>query len=282
MDNLTNIIDDLVTHLSTLRELGQRKVQLDPQILKDLAVPVKQVSARRQAVAATPTAAVAARPLEREALTEASLRNAPDLPLAERQQELQLLRQSMNHCFDCALCKNRNAALDGSGKIDSPDIMVIGPAPDQNDKIAGAVFSGAGGKLFDKMIDAIGYSRDSIYITNICKCPAPANGKPTIRQMKSCSHFLESQILCIKPKIILVMDEHAIKGLFHKDMSAARAQGQWANYHGIPVMTTLHPNYVLRFSDDAEGEQTTLKRSVWSALKTVKKQLARYNQANSN
>lgn len=124
-----------------------------------------------------------------------------------------------------------------------------------------------------QMIEAMGYQREQVFLTNICKCRPENDRAPLLDEMQACTAFLEEQIRVIRPKTIVVMGEHAIKGLFLNQSGATTPQGEWTQYHGIPVMPTFHPKYILRFQSDAQGQQRKLKSSVWSALQAVMRQV---------
>jgi DNA polymerase len=119
------------------------------------------------------------------------------------------------------------------------------------------------------MIQAMGYTRDQVYIANICKCRPPNNRTPDPSEMQKCLPFLQEQIQLIRPKTIVLLGATAIKGLLNQS-GVMRLQGQWTKYQGIPVMPTYHPSYVIRFekSPDAEGVRK-VKLQVWHALKQV-------------
>ncbi len=266
MDSLNAIIEDLAEHISILQELGRRSAHIERQVVLDITKPAM----RRKSVATGGTVSGAAAPVEKgEPLSETVLRNASQLQPEERLSAMRELHREMNNCFDCELCKNRDSTLPGEGNLNSPDIMVVGACADEKDKAAGRVFTGEAGALFAKMLASIGYSREDIYVTNVCKCPVPGNRKPLMREMRACRGFLEEQIRIVRPKVILIMGEHAGKGLFYKEPSLLKPQGSWSKFHGIPVMTTFHPNYILRFSDTDDKHQTALKRAVWRALQSV-------------
>ena len=270
LDTLATIVDDLIDHVTVLKELGIRSVELDPRVVRDLTKVAASTARRPAEPAALPPPKQAK---EREPLTEYLLRSVPPLSSEERRTAMRRLQHEMNHCFDCGLCRNRSNAVAGQGRLDSPDVMFIGPAPDRSDDQAGEAFSGEAGELLTKMIEAMGYKREDVFLTNTCKCPAPGDRAPVIGEMAACSRFLEEQVKIVRPKAIVVLGEHANRGLFHNHRTAARPQGTWTNYHGIPVMPTFHPKYILRFSNDAEGQQKDLKRSVWKALTAVMKLL---------
>ena len=266
MDTINNIIDDLTDHVRVLKELGKRTVEMDPQVVRDL-------EKKHESVARTQQTGVQKRksPVEeekREPLSRALLQNTKPLNPAERTKAMLQLQQKAFNCSKCGLCKNRRAPVMGQGNLNSPDVMFIGATPGIQDDESGQAFSGEVGKLLTKMINAMGYKREDVYLTNTCKCRTskPSTQAPTLDEMKECSRFLEEQIKIIRPKTIVVMGEHANRGLFHNQRTASQPQGTWTQFHGIPVMPTFHPGYILRFSKE---HQNKLKRSVWNALTSV-------------
>ena len=263
MDTLTKIIDDLIDHVRVLKETGERTAQVDPQVVRNITAVKKPEATRQQSAAAPVTQR------KREPLSVTVLQSSRPLPPEERKKAMEHLLHEMNHCFDCGLCKNRTTPIVGNGNLNSPDIMFIGPAPDAQDDKSGQAFSGPAGELLTKMVEAMGYKREDVFLTNTCKCRTPNDRAPTMKEMTACSRFLEEQVKIVRPKSIVVLGEHANKGLFHNQRTASQPQGTWTQYHGIPVMPTFHPKYILRFSNDTEGQQKELKRSVWSALKGV-------------
>ena len=266
MDNLSNILDDLVDHITVLKELGHRTVEMDPQIVRDITTAPLVAP---QPVTPAVKAAKRSTPKTHEPLTKSVLQSSPPLPPEERIQALRELEHEMCHCFECSLSKTRRKPLASQGNPNSPDVMFIGPTPDAEDEKRGQTFSGPAGELLTKMIEAMGYKRDDLFLTNICKCRPENDRAPLPKEMQACTHFLENQIKIVRPKTIVILGEHAIKGLFMNQSRSTSPQGAWTQYHGIPVMPTFHPKYILRFQNDAEGQQRQLKSSVWRALKAV-------------
>lgn len=269
MDSYTCIINDLIDHINVLKELGQRTIEIEPQVVRDLTAPiVAAVSPKSAGVAQSK----AQRAEGRERLSKSLLQSTKPLDAEARAQALEEIAGQVRHCTECALCQSRVKALPGQGNPNSPDVMFIGPAPDAEDEQAGETFSGPAGELMTQMITAMGYEREQVFLTNICKCRPENDRAPLLDEMQACTAFLEEQIRIIRPKVIVVMGEQAIKGLFLNQSEAAAPQGRWTQYHGIPVMSTFHPKYILRFQNDAQGQQKRLKISVWSALQAVMRQ----------
>src|SRR5262249_15056214 len=122
--------------------------------------------------------------------------------------------------------------------------------------------------LLDKMIAAMGYHRDDVYVANIVKCRPPENRKPEMEEMETCMPFLTRQLGFVKPKVIVALGATAVQGLGGTSEGIMRLGGKWKLYKGvIPIMPTFHPAYLLR--------QPAAKREVWEDLKQVLKHLGR-------
>lgn len=273
MSAWTEIIDDLVGHIGLMKELGVRTVELDANVLTEWD---RVTSAQAQTVAPT-----SVRPASTSTVTSsrapawqapAATTVAADRVLSreERDTALAEIAVRVSVCEACGLCKQRTHVVPGQGNPVSPDVMFIGEAPGAQEDEQGLAFVGAAGQLLTKMINAMGYAREDIFIGNICKCRPPNNRTPSMEEMQKCLPFLREQIAIIKPKTIVLLGNTAIKGLLESQAGVTRLQGQWTVYSGIPVMPTYHPAYLLRFesSGDAEGLRAA-KMQVWRALKLV-------------
>jgi uracil-DNA glycosylase len=119
----------------------------------------------------------------------------------------------------------------------------------------------------DKMIGAMGYRRDEVYICNIVKCRPPNNRKPAPEEMELCKSHLVQQIDLCRPKCIVALGATAIQGLLGTTEGIMKLRGKWKLYRMIPVMPTFHPAYLLR--------QPEAKREVWEDLKAVMSRLGK-------
>lgn len=280
MSDWTAIIDDVIDHVNLLKELGERSAEVDPSVFRALAAAPKAAGAARPAAAAATPAAVprpepaAARPARPQAPAAAA--GEPPLPPEERRRRLAEIAVRVDACEACPLRQNRTRSVPGQGNPDSPDIMFIGEAPGADEDLQGQAFVGAAGQFLTKMIQAMGYTRDDVFIANICKCRPPNNRTPLPEEMQTCLPFLREQIRVIRPKTIVLLGGTAIKGLLDTQVGVTRMQGQWTKYEGIPVMPTFHPAYILRFESfgDLDGLKTA-KTQVWKALKLVLAQLGK-------
>ena len=271
MSDWTAIIDDVIDHVSLLKELGERTVEIDPTVLRAFAAAAVPASVPRGGAAVQPASSGPA------ARTEAALpafslsaagaaAPAPSdassvLSPEARRSALADIAKRADLCDACPLRQNRTKSVPGQGNPNSPDVMFIGEAPGYDEDQQGLAFVGAAGQLLTKMIAAMGYTRDDIFIANICKCRPPGNRTPLPEEMLKCLPFLREQIRIIRPKVIVLLGGTAIKGMLDTQVGVNRIQGQWTQYEGIPVMPTFHPSYLLRFEP--------AKQDAWRALKLV-------------
>lgn len=174
---------------------------------------------------------------------------------------LHLLRDEVSGCVRCGLHETRTNTVFARGSERS-GICFVGEGPGADEDAQGLPFVGAAGQLLDKMIQAMGFERDDVYICNIVKCRPPENRKPQPAEMAACREFLTEQLELLQPKVIVALGATAVTGLLGLNLGITRLRGQWRLYRGqIPVMPTFHPAYLLR--------QPSAKRQVWDDLKQV-------------
>ena len=163
-------------------------------------------------------------------------------------------------CQLCALAPTRKNVVPGQGAL-KPDVMFIGEGPGADEDEQGLAFVGRAGQLLTKMINAMGYSREQVFIGNIVKCRPPGNRVPTPEEMEGCIPYLKRQIAVIQPKLIVCLGATAARGLVNETMPIGKARGSWREFEGIPVMLTFHPAYLLR--------DPRQKAPCWADLKAV-------------
>jgi uracil-DNA glycosylase len=233
----------------------------------------------RPAVAAPASAAPQPPPVAVPALPPAA-RPSPPAPVAapagpppsavsddERCTRLVLLAEEVRSCTRCGLHERRKQTVFARGNPFA-ELCFVGEGPGADEDAQGQPFVGKAGQLLDKMIAAMGYQRDEVYICNIVKCRPPENRKPEPSEMAECMPYLTSQLALIKPKVIVALGATALQGLTGASGGIIRSRGTWKLYKGtIPVMPTFHPAYLLRTPD--------AKRDVWNDLKAVMKHLGR-------
>ena len=256
MPGLDDILDGLEKELVLERELGVRSLECDRTLLAPPAAAPKGPGTaprpyERAAPSAQPAPAQPAQP-------------APAVPVTG---DLAAIAAQISTCRKCGLYGQRTKTVPGQGNSAQPDFMFIGEAPGQEEDSQGLAFVGAAGKLLTKMIAATGYTRDQIFIANVCKCRPPHNRTPTPEEMAVCMPYLQRQIELVRPRVIILLGRTAMNGLFPETRIR---RGVWYDYHGTPVIATFHPAYLLRF--DSFNDQTGLraaKLEVWGILKSA-------------
>ncbi len=156
--------------------------------------------------------------------------------------------------------KTRQHTVPGQGPL-RPDILFVGEGPGADEDAQGIAFIGRAGQLLTRMITAMGYTRDEVFIGNIVKCRPPGNRVPTPAEMAGCIPYLKRQIAIIRPKLIVCLGATAARGLVQETLPIGKARGQWREFEGIPVMLTFHPAYLLR--------DPSKKAPCWDDLKAV-------------
>ena len=163
-------------------------------------------------------------------------------------------------CQLCALAPTRKNVVPGQGAL-KPEVMFVGEGPGADEDKQGLAFVGRAGQLLTKMINAMGYTREQVFIGNIVKCRPPGNRVPTPEEMEGCIPYLKRQIAVIQPKLIVCLGATAARGLVNETMPIGKARGSWRQFEGIPVMLTFHPAYLLR--------DPRQKSPCWADLKAV-------------
>jgi len=173
---------------------------------------------------------------------------------------LRAITSEIATCHACPLATTRTHTVPGQGAL-QPDILFVGEGPGADEDAQGLAFVGRAGQLLTKMITAMGYTRDRVFIGNIVKCRPPGNRVPTPEEMAGCIPFLKRQIAIIQPKLIVCLGATAAKGLVQESLPIGKARGTWREFEGIPVMLTFHPAYLLR--------DPRKKTEAWADLKAV-------------
>jgi DNA polymerase len=171
------------------------------------------------------------------------------------------VREELGTCTRCKLHPTRKNIVFGVGNPDA-ELVFIGEAPGSNEDIQGEPFVGDAGQLLTRMIEAMGYRREDVYIANILKCRPPGNRNPEPDEIASCEPFLKKQLGALRPRVIVALGKFAAQWLTGRPEAAISAlRGKWFRYEGIPVMPTYHPAYLLRTPSQ--------KRVVWEDLQLV-------------
>ena len=211
-------------------------------------------------------------------LVAASLREA-HAPLTELQPArnkadlLDPIRERVCACTKCAhLACSRTQTVFGVGNPDA-DLMFIGEAPGVDEDRQGEPFVGRAGQLLTRILKAMNFTREDVYIANILKCrpdmPSGSFGNraPTPTEMQTCRPYLVEQINVIEPKVLVALGAVAVEGLLGMRGTMRELRGRWHAYNNIPLMITYHPAYLLRNQAPSE------KRKVWEDMLQVLERL---------
>ncbi len=176
------------------------------------------------------------------------------------------VRRELGECTRCKLCQGRTQIVFGSGNPRAR-LVFVGEAPGAEEDAQGVPFVGKAGQLLTKMIEAMGFSRDEVYICNVVKCRPPDNRNPEPDEIAACEPFLKAQLQAIRPEVIVALGKFAAQTLLRDPTPITRMRGQWRRYEGAPLMPTFHPAYLLR--------QPNEKKVAWSDLQQVMQALGK-------
>ena len=165
-------------------------------------------------------------------------------------------------CRRCKLCSlGRSQIVFGVGNPRAR-LMFVGEAPGEEEDKRGEPFVGRAGQLLTKIVEAIGLSRDQVYIANVIKCRPPGNRNPEPDEVEQCEPFLFRQIDVIKPLVIVPLGKFAAQSLLKTTDPITRLRGRQFDYRGAALIPTFHPAYLLR--------NPSAKREVWEDMKKVR------------
>ena len=186
----------------------------------------------------------------------------------DKEKELTKLKLQINAINDCSLKNTSKKIVLGDGNINSP-IMLVGEAPGIEEDNAGLTFLGEAGDLLKKMLNAINIKKENIYSTYAVNFRPPEDRKPTSKEIKRYSHFLQKQISIIKPKLIILMGSTAMESLTGLNSKISLERGKWKEVivqnTTYNIMITFNPSYLLRTPEN--------KKHSWEDLKKIKQKI---------
>lgn len=174
------------------------------------------------------------------------------------------LTEEITNCSKCRLCAARTYPVPGEGNPHAR-LMFIGEGPGRDEDQTGRPFVGRAGQLLDKMIAAIGLTREEVYIANVVKCRPPQNRAPEMDEVAACMPYLRAQVGLIRPQVIVLLGSSALGAILGPEHRITRERGAWIERKGVFFMPTFHPAALLR--DESK------KRPVWEDLKKVRDKL---------
>ncbi|HET8933754.1 MAG TPA: uracil-DNA glycosylase, partial [Polyangiales bacterium] len=249
---------------ATLLSLAQSaRAQLETELelgLNGLSAPLTARHVPLPRRAPLPPAPVAVPPVAPEPRSI-----APIASPSNRLQILQTLQAEAAQCTRCVLHEKRTKSVFARGTPDA-ELVFVGEGPGRDEDLQGLPFVGAAGQLLDRMIAAMGYGRDDVYICNVVKCRPPENRTPLPEEAQACSRFLIPQLQAVQPKVIVALGRCAAQALGVAEAMGAW-RGRWGAFQGVEVMPTYHPAYLLRSPEQ--------KRTVWADLQLVMARLGK-------
>ena len=252
-ETLNDILVELAETLDVEIQEGRKTAAIAPEVVaaflksKDIAPAVPRLSTDDK----QPSSLLTSQPSSLPASQPSSLKDIAAL---------------IGQCQRCTLCKTRLNVVPGVG-MENPDIMFIGEAPGADEDAQGLPFVGRAGQLLTKMIEATGYTRETVFIANILKCRPPNNRPPLPDEMEACMPFLKQQIALVSPKVIVALGATAVEGLLRTGQRISQTRGKWARFENTPLMPTFHPSYLLR--------NPIAKKDAWADLLAVLKHLGK-------
>jgi uracil-DNA glycosylase family 4 len=194
--------------------------------------------------------------------TLVSLASLPPAPATEApgdlRKRLAVLEEQVRACTRCELHKARTQTVFARGNPESR-LVFVGEGPGQEEDRTGSPFVGPAGQLLDKMVAAMGFGRDDVYICNIVKCRPPGNRTPLPSEAGACAPFLLGQLDAISPAVIVALGRCAAENMGL--VAGGGWRGRWGKFRGVDVMPTYHPAFLLRSPE--------FKRPVWEDLQKV-------------
>ena len=173
---------------------------------------------------------------------------------------LDRVREELGDCTRCKLHSTRTQIVFGVGNPKA-DLVFVGEAPGADEDAQGEPFVGRAGQLLTKIIEAMGMRREDVYICNILKCRPPNNRPPEADEILACQPFLLKQLQAIGPKFICTLGGPATQTLLQTKEPISRLRGKFSDFHGIPLLPTFHPAYLLRNPSE--------KKTVWEDMKLL-------------
>jgi len=207
-------------------------------------------------------------PIDRLKNTTSNLKRGNYVDGTDKEKELNELKLEINSIIDCDLKDNSKKIVLGDGNINSP-IMLVGETPGIEEDSAGLTFLGDVGDLLKKMLNAINIKKENIYSTYAVNFRSPEDRKPTSKEIKRYSPFLQKQISIIKPKLIILMGSTAMESLTGLSSKISIERGKWKEVivqnTTYNVIITFNPSYLLRAPEN--------KKHSWEDLKKIKQKI---------
>ncbi len=275
IDEFSSLIQDAREHLLYFHELGvenlESKVLVNTPVKASDSFPAlnKQVSTPDFVPSDSPDVGAwsSAKPATESSLPQDSLfgeMGAGAATLPKSSETCEDIWADIGNCTRCPLYQGRTNIVHTEGNRKAR-LMFVGEAPGADEDAQARPFVGRAGQLLTKIIEAMGFKREEVLIGNVNRCRPPGNRPPTQEEASMCKPFLLREIAAVQPEVIVVLGNTAMKNLLDLKQGITRVRGQFQDYHGVKVMPTFHPAYLLR--DPSKKQET------WQDLKKVRDHL---------
>ncbi|MDD2850767.1 MAG: uracil-DNA glycosylase [Desulfuromonadaceae bacterium] len=185
-----------------------------------------------------------------------------DIP-PELHETVEQIRKSIGACQRCKLGATRKNLVFGTGNPKAR-LLFVGEGPGADEDAQGEPFVGDAGKILNRVIAAMELKREEVYICNVVKCRPPQNRPPESDEVSTCSPFLLRQIASVKPEVIVALGTSAAQALLQTKTPISKLRSKFHDFHGIPLMPTYHPSYLLRSGGNSDSFW-----SVWDDMTQV-------------
>jgi DNA polymerase len=250
-------------HLDSLRAAGVEWLPDGPVPAAVLRSPAPEC----EPPAASPPAPPDPSPRQSLFGDDVPARSGPSLTREQRTEALAALARRVAQCTRCpVLVAERRQTVFGVGPLDA-EICFIGEAPGADEDRQGEPFVGAAGQLLNRIIAACGMRREDVYICNILRCRPPGNRTPLPDEVANCREYLDQTLELVRPKYVCCLGACAAQNLLGTTLSVGKLRSRFFDYHGVPVMVTYHPAYLLR--------NEAAKKDVWEDMKRLLARMGR-------
>ncbi len=284
-DELRSLIKQTKEQVSYFQELGVSGIKLEAVLTNETPEQPRSQLERvvRQTSATTERGSLFARSTLRRVPAEITPETPgkpplPSLPqddlfgdvrppaeeISRSGESLEQIWADIGDCIRCPLHQGRTHIVQTEGNRKA-HLMFVGEAPGADEDMQGRPFVGRAGQLLTKIIESIGFKREEVLIGNINRCRPPGNRPPTLDEVAMCKPFLLREIASVRPEVIVVLGNTAMKNLLDVKEGITKLRGIFQDYRGIKIMPTFHPAYLLR--------DPSKKRETWEDLKKVRNYL---------
>jgi DNA polymerase len=263
-DELLSLVRDTTEFVKYFKELGIDRVAAGDEAAssQQTAHPVtlaQEITEPKPTF--VPPAAVFSQQPSQTPLVASLFEVSAENTLPQSTETFEEIWAEIGNCTRCPLHERRTHIVhtDGNRKA---RLMFVGEAPGADEDAQARPFVGRAGQLLTKIIEAIGFKREEVLIGNVNRCRPPGNRPPTPEEAAMCKPFLLREIAAVRPEVIVVLGNTAMRNLLDIKQGITKVRGEFQNYHGVKVMPTFHPAYLLR--------DPSKKKETWEDLKKVR------------